>query len=87
MELTKRDSRAVHRRVGEKSPAPGCPYGQTIRQFLKLFQDAELVASGEKGLKMGCSIFGVGVISKIGKIADAEDESHYPEATTFGIVR
>ena len=36
---------------------------------------------------MGCSIFGVRVvISKIRKIADAEDESHYTGATTFDIM-
>ena len=41
----------------------------------------------EKGLNTGCSIFGVGVvISKIRKIADAEDASDYPGATTFDIV-
>lgn len=44
---------SVHRRVGEKSPARACPHGQTPRPFLKLFQDAELVVSVEKGLKTG----------------------------------
>ena len=71
----------------EKSPARVCPYGRTFQQFLKLFQDAEQVVLAEKGLKTGCSIFGVGVvISKIRKIADAEDASHSPGAATFDIM-
>ena len=45
------------------------------------------VALGKKELKIACSILGVGVISKIGKIAEAEDASHYPGATIFDIVR
>ena len=41
----------------------------------------------EKGPKTGYSIFsGGGVILKIRKIADAEDASDYPGATTFDIV-
>ena len=35
-----------------------------------------------------CFFFGVGVVvSKIRKIADAEDASHYPGAPTFDIIR
>ena len=69
-------------------PIRACSYGQTLRQFLKLFQDVNRVVLAEKGLNKGCSIFGVGVaVSKIRKIAEAEDASHYPGATTFDIVR
>ena len=86
--LTKRDSRACAQEGREKSPARACPYGQTFRQFLKLSQHVELVVLTGKGLKTGCSIFGVRVaVSKIRKIAEAEDASHYPRATTFDIVR
>ena len=54
MGLTKRDSGACAQESrGKKSRARACPYGQAFRPFLKLFQDAEQVVSGEKRLKTG----------------------------------
>ena len=88
MELTKRDSRAVHRRAGGTESCTGVPIPADLWAISEAIPRSRTGGIGREGVENGCFIFCVGVIiSKIRKIADAGDASHYPGVTTFDIIR
>ena len=74
----------MHKRVGGEEPCVGVPIRADLSAISKTIPRCRTGSVGREGAKSGCFVFGFGVvISNFREIADAEDASHYPGATTF----